>query len=126
MVEYVYYSTMKKTPLNRLFLVRAKNYCPKSLIQKEKSGSSKMPIAVKLSDALVADAKATAAMEHRSVPRQIEYWARIGKTALEKPDLPLQMVLATLLSREEAKDAKLVPHPLGKTDLNALQTLKRP
>ena len=32
-----------------------------------------MAIALKLSDELVDDAKATAAAEHRSVPRQIEY-----------------------------------------------------
>jgi hypothetical protein len=84
------------------------------LIQKEKSDSSKMPIAVELSDALVEHAKSTAATEHRSVPKQIEHWDRIGKTALENPDLPLQMILATLLSLEEAKDVKVVPYRMEK------------
>ena len=41
-----------------------------------------MAVAMKLSDALVEDAKPYAAAEHRSVPKQIEYWARIGKAAL--------------------------------------------
>lgn len=34
-----------------------------------------MSVAMKLSDDLVEDAKTVAAAEHRSVPKQIEYWA---------------------------------------------------
>jgi hypothetical protein len=73
-----------------------------------------MPIAIKLPDDLVNDAKAAATVEHRSVPKQIEHWARIGKTALENPDLPLQMILATLLSLDEAKAGKVVPYSMEK------------
>ena len=35
-----------------------------------------MAVAMKLSDDLIEDAKTVAAAEHRSVPKQIEYWAR--------------------------------------------------
>ena len=65
-----------------------------------------MAVALKLSDELVEDAKATAAAEHRSVPRQIEYWARIGKAVLENPELPLRFIQDTMLALEEAKAGK--------------------
>jgi hypothetical protein len=72
-----------------------------------------MAVALKLSDALVEDAKAIAAAEHRSVPKQIEYWARIGKAVLENPELPLQVIQDTMLSVEEAKAGKLAAYTFG-------------
>lgn len=72
-----------------------------------------MAVALKLSDALVEDAKAIAAAEHRSVPKQIEYWARIGKAVLENPELPLQVIQDTMLSVEEAKEGKLAAYTFG-------------
>lgn len=57
-----------------------------------------MAVAMKLSDDLVEVAKTVAAAEHRSVPKQIEYWARIGKAVLDNPDLPVRMIQDTMLS----------------------------
>ncbi len=59
-----------------------------------------MSIALKLSDDLVEMAKPHAAAEHRSVPKQIEYWARLGKAVDENPDLPLQFIKDTLLAAQ--------------------------
>ncbi|MBK5205963.1 MAG: hypothetical protein JJD98_11315 [Polaromonas sp.] len=72
-----------------------------------------MAVALKLSDELVRDAKPHAAAEHRSVPKQIEYWARIGKAVLENPDLPLQLIQDTILSREEVKAGLSTPYQFG-------------
>ena len=72
-----------------------------------------MPVALKLSDELVELAKVSAAAEHRSVPKQIEHWARIGKAILENPELPLRVVQDILLSHEEAKAGLLKPYPFG-------------
>lgn len=72
-----------------------------------------MAVALKLSDELIEDAKSTAAAEHRSVPRQIEYWARIGKAVLENPDMPLRLIQDTMLSLEEAKNGKVTSYPFG-------------
>lgn len=44
-----------------------------------------MAINVKLSETLVESAKRYAAIEHRSVPKQIEYRSQIGKIAAENP-----------------------------------------
>lgn len=72
-----------------------------------------MAVALKLSDELVKDAKPHAAAEHRSVPKQIEYWARIGKAVLENPDLPLRLIQDTILSREEVKAGQCAPYQFG-------------
>lgn len=62
-----------------------------------------MSVAIKLSDALAQEAKLYSAITHRSVPKQIEYWSRIGKLAEENPDLPFSFIQETLLSLEESK-----------------------
>ena len=72
-----------------------------------------MATAIKLSDLLVQEAKPYAQAMHRSVPKQIEYWARIGKAVLENPELPLQVIQDTMLSIEEAKAGQLAPYSYG-------------
>ncbi len=66
-----------------------------------------MSTALKLSDDLVDSAKPYAAAMHRSVTKQIEYWAKLGKAAEENPDLPVGMILDILVSMEEAKAGML-------------------
>ena len=56
---------------------------------------------VKLSDALVNEARRYAGVQHRSVPKQIEYWSRIGKIAEENPDLPFAMIREILAADQE-------------------------
>lgn len=60
-----------------------------------------MSINVKLSEALVDQARRYAAIEHRSVPKQIEYWSQIGKIAEENPDLPFSMIRDILIADQE-------------------------
>ncbi len=60
-----------------------------------------MAINVKLSEALVDSAKRYGAIEHRSVPRQIEYWSKIGKIAAENPDLPFSVIRDILVADQE-------------------------
>ena len=60
-----------------------------------------MSINVKLSDDLVKTAKRYGAIEHRSVPKQIEYWSQIGKIAAENPDLPFSVIRDILIADQE-------------------------
>jgi hypothetical protein len=60
-----------------------------------------MAINVKLSDALVENAKRCGVIEHRSVPKQIEYWSQIGKIAAENPDLPFSVIRDILIADQE-------------------------
>jgi len=60
-----------------------------------------MAVNVKLSDDLVNQAKHYARVEHRSVPKQIEYWSHIGKIAAENPDLPFSVIRDILIADQE-------------------------
>lgn len=60
-----------------------------------------MSINVKLSESLVAQAKRHAQIQHRSIPKQIEYWSQIGKIAEENPDLPFNMIRDILIADQE-------------------------
>lgn len=60
-----------------------------------------MAVNVKLSEALVESARRHGTIEHRSVPKQIEYWSRIGKIAAENPDLPFTVIREILVSDQE-------------------------
>jgi hypothetical protein len=60
-----------------------------------------MSINVKLSENLVEQAKAYGQIEHRSVPKQIEYWSQIGRVAQENPDLPFSIIREILIADQE-------------------------
>ncbi|HUW26097.1 MAG TPA: hypothetical protein VMW07_06170 [Gallionella sp.] len=60
-----------------------------------------MSINVKLSENLVDQAKRYAQTQHRSVPKQIEYWSQIGRIAEENPDLPFTMIREILIADQE-------------------------
>lgn len=62
-----------------------------------------MSAALKLSDEIIESARPVAEAMHRSIPKQIEYWARIGKAAEENPDLPVGFIIETLKAVEEEK-----------------------
>ena len=60
-----------------------------------------MSVNVKLSESLVDTAKRYGALEHRSVPKQIEYWSQIGRIAAENPDLSFSAIREILLADQE-------------------------
>lgn len=60
-----------------------------------------MAINVKLSETLVNQARHYALVQHRSVPKQIEYWSQIGKIAEENPDLPFSVIRDILVADQE-------------------------
>ena len=60
-----------------------------------------MAINVKLSDTLVEQARLHGHVQHRSVPKQIEYWSQIGKVAEENPNLPFAMIRDILIAQQE-------------------------
>jgi hypothetical protein len=47
---------------------------------------------------------------NRSVAKQIEYWAKIGKIAEENPDLPYSFIQDILLGQQEASSHYLEPY----------------
>ena len=72
-----------------------------------------MPISVKLSDELIAQARQYGDVYHRSIPKQIEYWSTIGKIAEENPDLSYSFIKDILLAQQEAADGQVTPFEFG-------------
>ena len=72
-----------------------------------------MSVAIKLSDKIVREAKIYAAAFHRSVPKQLEFWMMIGKSAEENPDLSFDFIKGTLLSLEESKRGDVEEYKFG-------------
>ncbi|MFA5918888.1 MAG: hypothetical protein WC800_05060 [Candidatus Nanopelagicaceae bacterium] len=61
-----------------------------------------MATTVKLADYLVDDAKRMAAIDHRSVPKQIEFYYQIARAAEQNPDLSFDLIRELLRSKSEA------------------------
>jgi len=72
-----------------------------------------MSIKVQLSASLVLDAKSASEISGRSIPEQIEHWARLGKVAVENTDLPIHMLQDMFVSIEEVKAGNLNPYNFG-------------
>jgi hypothetical protein len=58
-------------------------------------------VSVNLPDELVEQAKIYAAVQSRSVPKQIEHWARIGQIATDNPDLSYDFIQEIMLAELE-------------------------
>ena len=72
------------------------NYICSKYFQGEAMG---MP--VRIDDSLYEDARAHAQAERRTIAGQIEFWAIVGRTALDNPDLPIDFVRDLLVARAE-------------------------
>jgi len=62
-------------------------------------------IAIQVDDVLYNQAKMYAKAEHRTISGQIEFWALVGRTALDNPDLPIDFVRDLLIA--DAEDLSL-------------------
>lgn len=75
-----------------------------------------MSISVRIDDGLYAEAKAHAQAECRTVAGQIEFWAKVGKAALDNPDLPIDFVRDLLVARAEGREQATPFIPEGRRD----------
>lgn len=73
-----------------------------------------MSTPVRIDEFLYEDAKRHAKAESRTIAGQIEFWAKIGKAALDNPDLPVDFVRDLLISRAEGRDRATPFHPEGR------------
>jgi hypothetical protein len=62
-----------------------------------------MGMSVRIDETLYGQARVQAQAEHRSIAGQIEFWAMIGRAALDNPDLPIDFVRDLLVARAEGK-----------------------
>jgi len=65
---------------------------------------------VRLDDDFVDSVKLFAKAESRSLSRQIQHWANIGKMVEENPDLTYQFIRDTLIAKAELEQGNLIPY----------------
>jgi len=68
-----------------------------------------MSISIRIDDGLYDAARVRAKAEMRSVPQQVAYWAKVGRAALDNPDLPIEFIRDTLISMEEESEPFELP-----------------
>ncbi len=59
---------------------------------------------IRINQELYEQARQDAASEHRTIAGQIEFWARVGRAALDNPDLPVSFVAESLASLSEPRE----------------------
>lgn len=59
---------------------------------------------IRINQSLYEQAKVDATVERRSIAGQIEFWARVGRAALDNPDLPVTFVAESLASMAEPRE----------------------
>lgn len=72
-----------------------------------------MTTSLKLSDNLIKAAKYHAEVYNRSLPKQVEYWASIGKVAEENPDLPYSFIKDILFAIKEHDNKEVERYIFG-------------
>jgi len=58
---------------------------------------------IRINKELYEQARQDAILEHRSISGQIEFWARVGRAALDNPDLPVSFIAESLASLAEPR-----------------------
>lgn len=61
---------------------------------------------IKIDDDFYNSAKRHANAEHRTISSQISYWAKVGKVALENPDLPVSFINNILIAKSLESEAE--------------------
>ena len=65
-----------------------------------------MSMPVRIEADLYNRAKKEAAVEHRTIAGQIEFWAQVGRACIDNPDLPVNFVIESLASLETPEKDK--------------------
>jgi hypothetical protein len=69
---------------------------------------------IRISNNLYSQAKHDAQAEHRTISGQVEFWAGVGRAALDNPDLPVSFVAESLAALTEPREQAEVFVPKSK------------
>ncbi|WP_306606025.1 ParD-like family protein [Azonexus sp.] len=72
-------------------------------------------VSVRIDEGLVSAARTAAKAEFRTVQGQLEFWAKVGRAALDNPDLPASFIAESLMSMAEPRDDSTVFVPRSTT-----------
>ena len=59
---------------------------------------------IRIDQDLYNQARVDAKSEHRTIAGQIEYWAQVGRAALDNPDLPVSFIADSLAALSEPRE----------------------
>ncbi len=59
---------------------------------------------IRIDQKLYDQARSEALVEHRTIAGQVEYWAKVGRAALDNPDLPVSFIAESLASMAEPRE----------------------
>lgn len=59
---------------------------------------------IRIDQRLYDQAKSDAVAEHRTISGQVEYWAKLGRAALDNPDLPVSFIAESLAALSEPRE----------------------
>lgn len=68
---------------------------------------------IRIDQTLFEKASIMAQAYSRTVPKQIEHWAKIGEIMEDNPDLPYEFVKQALIAKAEKDAGKLEPYEFG-------------
>jgi len=72
-----------------------------------------MSKAIRVSDELIRNARLYSSVDNRSVPGQIEHWAKIGKCIEENPDMTYNLIKEILIGMEELEQGEYSEYKFG-------------
>ena len=72
-----------------------------------------MGVAVSLNKELIDEARTEAKVLHRSIPKQIEHWARIGHMLEDNPDLTYSQIKEILLGLQDHEEGNVKDYKRG-------------
>jgi hypothetical protein len=74
-----------------------------------------MGMPVRIGNKLYEQAKSEAKAEHRTIAGQIEFWATVGRAAIDNPELPIDFVVQALASMKEPRSDATPFQPRSRT-----------
>ncbi len=61
-------------------------------------------LSVRIDENLINAARVAAKAEFRTVQGQVEFWAKVGRAALDNPDLPASFIAESLIGLAEPRE----------------------
>ena len=74
-----------------------------------------MGMPVRIDNHLYEQAKSEAKDEHSTIAGQIEFWATVGRAAIDNPELPIDFVVQVLGSMKEPRSDATPFQPRSRT-----------
>ncbi len=75
-------------------------------------------VSVRIDESLVSAAHTAAEAESRTVQGQVDFWAKVGRAALDNPDLPTPFIAASLMSLGEPRENSALFAPRSGTRIS--------